>query len=211
MSKATRDFLSIYDEFYPRILRYLTQMAGESEAEDLTQEVFVKVSEALEGFRGESQLSTWIYRIATHVAMDRYRRTAGTKGQQNTLTIDDIASSEENRDLWTGEAVATSEEQVIRNEMNGCIREMVNTLPDAYRAVLVLSDIEKLKDSEIASILGLTLQATKIRLHRARTKLKETLSSSCVFYRNNQNELACDRKAPLVNIETAKFPSTKPD
>ena len=73
MSEAAQDFQDIYLQFHPLVQRYLTRIVGEYEAEDLTQEVFIRVSQALPGFHGESKLSTWIYRIATNAAVDRLR------------------------------------------------------------------------------------------------------------------------------------------
>jgi RNA polymerase sigma-70 factor, ECF subfamily len=67
-------YQQIHEDFQPGIRRYLTRLVGESEAEDLTQEVLVKISQSLTSFRGESQLSTWIYQIATNTALDRLRR-----------------------------------------------------------------------------------------------------------------------------------------
>jgi RNA polymerase sigma-70 factor (ECF subfamily) len=88
--------------------------------------------------------------------------------------------------------------------MNGCIREIIETLPEAYRSVIVLSELEGFKDSEVANILGLSLEATKIRLRRARTRLKEELKTACIFYRDERNEFACDRKNPVVQIDETK-------
>lgn len=199
MEKAMSEFQKIYDEFHPRILRYLKRMAGEEEAEDLAQEVFVRVDQALASFRGDAQLATWIYQIATNVALDRHRRSVSRK-EGDAVPVDEIAESEGDKDCWTGEAVADSEDRVIRKEMNGCIRDVIDKLPDTYRTVIVMSEIENLKDSEIAAALGVSLQTAKIRLHRARVKLKADLDSACVFYRDNRNELACDRKGQLVAI-----------
>ena len=67
------EFPQIYTAYWPKIARYLARLVGEDEAEDLTQEVFIKVSQALPGFRGESSVSTWLYRIATNAAYDRLR------------------------------------------------------------------------------------------------------------------------------------------
>ncbi len=77
------EFQAIYTEFYPKIHRYLTYLVGMSESEDLTQDVFVKISKALQDFRGESQLSTWIYRIATNTARDKKRSRAYHLAQEN--------------------------------------------------------------------------------------------------------------------------------
>lgn len=73
MDNLELEFQKIHETFRPKIHRYLTRLLGELEAEDLTQEVFVRVSRALPTFRGESQLSTWLYRIATNAAIDRLR------------------------------------------------------------------------------------------------------------------------------------------
>jgi len=189
------DFLKIYKDFRPRILRYMTRMVGEGEAEDLTQEVFAKIDRALTAFRGESSLSTWIYKIATNAATDMLRRSSARPGDEKRLPIEDIVETAEDKEIWTGEDKASTEQRVIRQEMNGCIREIIETLPQSYRSVIVLSELEGFKDTEIAEILGLSLQSTKIRLHRARTRLKKELEMACIFYRDERNAFSCDRKA----------------
>jgi len=189
-------FQQVYDEYHAKIFRYLTRIVGQSEAEDLTQEVFVKVGQSLETFRGESQLSTWIYRIATNAALDRLRQPSVRHGGEKLLPVEAIAEIKADADIQTGELKASTEQRLIRSEMNGCIREIIQTLPEQYRSVIVLSELEGLKDSEIAEILGLTLQTAKMRLHRARAKLRKELAAACVFYRDEQNEFACDRKNP---------------
>jgi RNA polymerase sigma-70 factor, ECF subfamily len=197
MDDAELRFQKIYDDYHAKIFHYLRRMVGESEAEDLTQEVFVKVGRALETFRGESQLSTWIYRIATNTALDKFRSSPPENGKK--LSMEDILETQEDKNTWTDEQKSSTEQKVIRQEMNACIRGIIETLPDSYRSVLVLSEFEGLKDAEIAEITGLSLQATKIRIHRARTKLKSELAKACVFYRDEQNEFACDRKdAPIM-------------
>ncbi len=204
MADCEFDFQKIHDDFRPRILRYLTRMVGEEEAEDLTQEVFARIGRTLKSFRGESKLSTWVYKIATNVAVDRLRRSSSRPGHEKLINIEDIAETEEDKGTWTGERTPSTEDRVIRQEMNGCIREIIETLPETYRSIIILSELEGFKDAEIADILGLGLQATKIRLHRARTRLKEELKTACVFYRDERNEFACDRKAPFIQIGEMK-------
>ena len=187
-------FQQVYDEYQGKILRYLTRMVGENEAEDLTQEVFVKIGQALETFRGESSLSTWIYQIATNAALDKLRHPFNRHSGGKLLPVEAITETKEDENIWTGELMASTEQRVIRQEMNGCIREIIQTLPETYRSVIVLSELEGLSDAEIADILGLTLPAAKIRLHRARAKLREELTTACVFYRDDRHEFACDRK-----------------
>jgi RNA polymerase sigma-70 factor (ECF subfamily) len=188
------EFRKIHDAFQPKILRYMARLVGESEAKDLTQEVFIKISRAMKTFRSESSLSTWIYRIATNTALDRlrspeYKRMASEAGHE----IEDM-------DLWTGNKTAPVDQQLIRREMNECIRGLVDKLPEDYRAVLILGEFEGLKNSEIAGILGITVSAAKVRLHRARAKMKKELEAHCSFYRDERNELACDKKDAFIKF-----------
>jgi RNA polymerase sigma-70 factor (ECF subfamily) len=185
-------FEEVYASLHPKIVRYLTRLVGETEAEDLAQETFVKVGKSLQDFRGEAQLHTWVYRIATNTALDRLRSPALRETSHDPARIESVVSVEA---IDPGRKRLSVEQQAIREEMSSCVREVVYRLPDTYRTAIVLSELEGFKDQEIAEILGLTLPATKIRLHRARARLKEELSKCCVFYRNEENELACDRKS----------------
>lgn len=190
MSINTQDFSAIYNEYHPKIVRYLTRLVGELEAEDAAHEVFVKISRSLDDFRGESSLSTWIYRIATNAAMDHLRRPSSKRSSQPTqekdLPEDEDAGPVDDRPLH--------DTMLIRKDMNDCIRGVVESLPGDYRTVLVLSEFEGLTNPEIAEVTGISLDTVKIRLHRARTKLRKALEAKCNFYRDERNELSCDRK-----------------
>lgn len=197
MNKSKLDFQKIYDTFQPKIRRYLTRLVGENEAEDLTQEVFVKVRQGLRNFRGKSHLSTWIYRIATNAGLDRLRSPSFQHMVQESLSNDSVVEGEigiEDKDVWTGEKAPSVEQELIRKEMNECIRNFIEKLPENYRTILVLGELEGLKNHEIAEILRVSIDTVKIRLHRARAKLKEELQTHCSFYRDERNELACDLK-----------------
>lgn len=200
MHDSGLEFPNIYNSFQPRIHRYLTRLVGESEAEDLTQEVFVKVARALPGFRGESQLSTWLYRIATNAAVDRLRSPSFQRMAPIELSDNPFQEEKadvEDRDVWTGEKTPSVEQQLVRKEMNECIRDFIAKLPENYRTVLVLSELEGLQNKEIAEILGVTLETVKIRLHRAREKLKEELVTHCDAYWIEENEFVPDLRDVL--------------
>jgi len=182
MSANESEFQKIYDAFQPKIIRYLTHFIGESEAEDLTQETFVKVHQALENFRDEAQLSTWIYRIATNTALDRLRSPSFQRVAQPSLSESLDETGIADKVICTEEKKPLIEQQLIREEMNECIRGYIEKLPESYRTVLVLSEWEGLRNNEIAEILGVTLNTVKIRLHRAKSKLKEELETHCEFY-----------------------------
>jgi len=193
MTHQALDFKSIHEAYVDSVRRYLERLVSEGEAEDLTQDVFTRISRSLHTFRGEAKLSTWIYKIATNAAMDRMRQKART-GEEIPL---DIAGDREDQNPWTGE-IRTLDQQVIRKEMNDCIRNVVARLPEIYRTVIVLSEFEGFTNEEIAHILGLGMETVKIRLHRGRAKLKEELSRYCILYRDGRNELACDLKEGLT-------------
>ena len=186
------DFKEIYEEFQPKIRHYLSRLAGPTEAEDLTQEVFEKVSNALKGFKGDSKLSTWLYRIATNTALDRLRSSSFRGASENT-PLEDSAGVQD-RNFWTGQTKTSTDQEFVRKEMSECVRGYVEDLPPDYKAVIILSDLGGFKNREIADILQLSLDTVKIRLHRARANLKKDLDDGCNFYRNEQNVLACDPK-----------------
>lgn len=191
------DFHSIYKTFYPKIVRYLAHVVGWRDAEDVTQEVFVKVNQALESFKGESQFSTWIYRIATNAALDKLRSPSFRQTGRSSLSgesIEEGATEVIDQNAWTGEKTPSVETSVIRKEMNECIRGVVEKLPENYRTVVALSELEGFRDDEIAEILGVTVHTAKIRLHRGRARLKKELEGHCNFYRDERNEFACDLK-----------------
>jgi RNA polymerase sigma-70 factor (ECF subfamily) len=186
------EFDTIFDEYHPKILRYLTRMVGSNDAEDVAQVVFDKVHRGLQGFQGGSRLSTWIYRIATNAAIDR-SRSATIKHEKEHRPFEDAAANE-SAGLQETPSIPVTDQLVIRKEMNDCINEYIDALPSDYRTVIVLSDLEGLANKEIAEILGISPGNVKIRLHRARTRLKKALEAGCDFYYNEDNALACDRK-----------------
>jgi RNA polymerase sigma-70 factor (ECF subfamily) len=188
----SREFEQIYSDYQPKVHRYLTRLVGAKEAEDLTQEVFLKVSKALSGFRNDAQLSTWIYKIATNTAIDRIRMVSFKQTNHNQLNEDfeEIVKS-----VPGGQLV---DQQVVRNEMNECINAYIETLPEKYRTILILSEIEGLKNQEIAEITDLNIGIVKIRLHRAKEKIKQILLEKCNFYQTSCcGKLACEPIGPI--------------
>jgi RNA polymerase sigma-70 factor (ECF subfamily) len=191
MNGAELGFEQVYAEFQPKIHRYLIGMVGVLEAEDLTQEVFIKLSHALESYRGEAKLSTWIYRIATNAALDRLRSPKFQEVKKDLPEARQATNGEAeiaDRNTWTGEQIPLVESQVYRKEMSECVQEYIHQLPEIYRTVLVLSHLEELGNQEIAEVLGLTLDTVKIRLHRARDLLRRELAEKCPAYWVVDNE-----------------------
>jgi RNA polymerase sigma-70 factor (ECF subfamily) len=198
MDSAEEEFQKIYDDHYTKIVQYLRRLVGE-EAEDVAQEVFVKVHGALDNFRGEAKLSTWIYRIATNAAMDRLR-SSSSKIQSALSSLTDESGPVNEIEQVADDSIPRLDTLLIRKDMNDCIRGIVEALPENYRTVLVLSDLEGLTNAEICEVLALPLETVKIRLHRGRIRLKKELHSNCNFYRDDRNELACDRKTTSLKF-----------
>ena len=192
MPEPQKDLSAIYAEQYPRIVRYLRRLVGDADAEDVAQEVFVKVGQALDGFRGESKLSTWIYRIATNTAMDHLRRPSSAPAvrQASSAGDDDAAPDDE----LIADGAPLHDDVLIRKDMNACIRGLVDGLPEMYRTVLVLADLEELTNGEISEVTGLPLDTVKIRLHRARQQLRKKMDRACHITRDGRSGLSCDRK-----------------
>lgn len=194
MDRATEGFEALHASYRPRIVRYLTRLVGPDAAEDLAQEVFVRVVRGLPDFKGAAKLSTWIYRIATNVATDRLRSRAFQQTRSDK-TIPHGEGSVEDADALPDEKNPSVEKQLMRDQMSSCVHDYINTLPKNYRTVVILSDIEGLTNQEIAEVLDVTLDTVKIRLHRGRAKLKEKLRNGCSFDRDEDNVLVCDPKS----------------
>lgn len=197
---SNQTFNEIFDEYHPRIIRYLKRIVNPDDAEDLSQEVFDKINRGLNKFQGRSSLSTWIYRIATNTAIDK-SRSADYKYEMVRHSFED-ETSHESSGATAAKASPATDQLVIRKEMSDCINEFIDNLPPDYRTVVVLSDLEGFTNKEIAEILGISLDNVKIRLHRARARLKKALKEGCDFYYTEGNTLACDRKQVQILPKT---------
>jgi len=191
------NFSSVYDEFYNKILHYLKRLVGEFEAEEVAQIVFEKISRNLNSFKGDSKLSTWIYRVATNTALDRLKSQSfkySFAGPLAPLPMNLPEAEKPGSNI--SRRLVPPDNKVIQNEMSECVREFVDRLPPDYRTIIALKDFEGLTNKEIAEVLEISLDSAKIRLHRARKQLKESLSAGYDFYVDERSVLACDRKQP---------------
>jgi len=198
--EGKRSFQEIYERFQPGVLRFLSRLVGEGEAEDVAQEVFLRVDRGLEGFRGESSMGTWIYRIARNAALDCLRsRPAWLESVHQLRTH---CSNEDPADGMSQipDERASLERYLIGKEMSECIRGRIGNLPGSYGEVLALRELGGMTNAEIASALGVSEGAVKIRLHRARSLLREDLGTHCNLYRDERDELACDPKPAIGSI-----------
>ena len=169
-------FETLVKHYQSRIYNHVARMVQDpSEAEDLAQETFVRAYQALPRFRGEASFQTWLYRIASNLAIDASRRRK--RRQWQTVSLDEPIDDDETplaRDLadsssrTPGEAVASG---ALRDQVWSAISE----LSEKLRPVVILYDLQGLSYEEIASILGCPLGTVKSRLFNARCQLRDKL------------------------------------
>ena len=189
------DPAGLFTEHRERVRRVLVRLVGETEADDLTQDVFVRVARALPEFRGESNIATWILRIARGIGLDHLRsRRHGEAKRTVSLTPAQPEADNDADSVPEPHEEAEAPRRLVRTEMSTCVREYVARLAPEHRAVIELKDLEGLTSQEIAKRLGVSVDNAKIRLHRARQALRRELERGCEFYQSETGTLACDRK-----------------
>ena len=160
----------------PRMLAVARQILGsDSDADDALQDAFVTVFRSIGSFEGKSQLSTWLHRVAVNAALMRLR----SRKRKREQPIDDllpqfIADGHEKNPgaPWNPAALAGIELE----ETRWIVRAQIDRLPEDYRTVLVLRDLQELDTRAVAELLGLSEGNVKVRLHRARQALRTLLS-----------------------------------
>ncbi len=176
-----------FEAYYGRVYRYVQSMVHDpTEAEDLTQETFLRAFRQRDSLREEGAQTAWLYRIATHVAVDRLRQRARRAPREADTDLAEV-------ELPDRDGVSL-QQGIEQEEMSACVQKYLADLPDPYRAVILLHDLNDLTGSEIAELLDLPLATVKIRLHRARRRLQATLHAGCDFSIDERNVLVCESK-----------------
>lgn len=149
----------------------------DAEAEDVVQEAYVRAFTHLDSFRGEAKLSTWLTRIALNEALGRLRRRRITTGLEE---IDAVTDQGELRVIYLPSIRQDSDPEAAatRTEVRRLLERAVDQLPEPFRLVFVLRDIEELSIEETAEELGLRPETVKTRLHRARRLLRQSLDQT---------------------------------
>jgi RNA polymerase sigma-70 factor (ECF subfamily) len=191
-NETAPEFEELYQQYRPPIYKYLLRMTQDPvDAEDLTQETFIRVNNSLESFRGDASIVNWIYRIATNTSIDHFRKKGGGEIRIE-FSVEEAASA----DLPLADDDDSSTDNLAaKNEMSGCVQSFIGRLQPSYRSVLVLHDLQGLKNREIAEVLDCSLDSVKIRLHRARKKLQEALDKGCDFSYDERNVFICQPAA----------------
>jgi RNA polymerase sigma-70 factor (ECF subfamily) len=177
---------AVFEQYRSRIHRHIRSLVrNQADAEDLTQETFLRAHRSLGSLKEPAALGVWLYRIATHVCYDFLRRTS-----RQPLQADDAAGRLEELAVEG----PSMEQLVEKAEMIACGEKFLDRLPDGYRTVILLHDLLGLSSSEIALLLRCTPGSVKIRLHRARARFRAALEAGCEFYRNERGTLVGEPK-----------------
>lgn len=170
-------FTDLVERYERSLYNFGIKMCGAvDDAEDLAQETFLNVFKYLKDFRRETKFKNWLYRIAASICIKKRRKSKFAP--QRELSLDeflpqDEADVEQELPQWA----ALPLDQVLNRELQDKLREAILELPEKYRAVLVLRDMEGFSTEEAAQILNLTPSNVKVRLHRARLFLRDQLKS----------------------------------
>ena len=146
----------------------LNMCKNQEDTEEIVQEALISICTNLHQFRAESKLSTWAFRIARNVCLKKHK---GRSGEPKTLE-----SFSEQTDLWDEQN--NIEKDVITHELWRQVQEGIRLLHPQYREIILLRDVEGMNTSDVASVLGISLSATKTKLHRARKLLREYLENA---------------------------------
>lgn len=179
--QAFEELVRRYEHRIYRLAYNITQ--NRADAEDVTQEAFLKGFEHLPEFHGDSRFYTWLVRIAVNEALMKLRRR-----RPNELALDEMIETED--DLLPREIVdwgPTPDQRYEQRELQRILSEAIARLEPPYRVVFQLRDIEELSTEETAKLLGLSIPAVKSRLLRARLKLRDLLDQ--YFRGNGRREL----------------------
>lgn len=151
----------LYHQFKRRVFSMANRIVGPSDAEEVAQEAFVRVFRGLPSFRGDSQLSTWIYRLTVNASLSHLARRSRRQEVGDEGLADVAAPPEPERDPGLAARIESA----------------LQRLPPGYRAILVLHDVEGLSHEECASILECRVGTCKSQLHKARARMRELLGA----------------------------------
>ena len=182
------DSAAVAHRYRASIYRYILRLVRNgSLADDLTQEAFLRVHQHIADLKDAAALEAWLYRIATNLSYDRLRRREPTGAALPLLSPD-----EEGSGVVPEDGALRPDQLLEQKEMGDCVMRFLTELPAGYRQVLLLHDLQGYTDPEIAQMLGLSVENVRVRLHRARAKLRAALAQGCQFSHDERGVFTCE-------------------
>ena len=193
MKTASADLDSLYRTHFSNVRRFVFHFVQNAAlADELAQDAFLKAYEAWGSFRGEGPERIWLLRIARNVCLDYLRSPRARQAKAAPL-------DEGGEPVTTpGREPPLTVDQVARQaEMTECVQQFVLSLPETLRTPLILHDMEGLTNAQIAQVLGVSLEAAKMRLHRGRARLRGMMEERCDLFYDERNVLSCLPMGPI--------------
>ena len=169
-------FEEFVEHFRSKIFQYSWLMCGQREdAEEVAQETLLRVFGSFSQLREPERVRPWVFRIAKNACLMKRRKSIFAPMQE--LSLDELGAglNGEPRAFEIGDSSSLAEDELLRSELRVALHRAVAELPETYRAVVLLRDLEELSTEETAQILDITSDAVKTRLHRARLALRQKL------------------------------------
>ena len=181
-------FDTLYRDHVDLMFRYASRLCGEAEsAKDLVQETFLNAYRGFKDFRGEAQISTWLYTIASRACLRMRRKRKGAPERE--LSLDEFIPTAEGEFRLQIPVEGLSPEEALQNkQLREALDAAIEKLPHKYKMVLILRDMEGLSAKAVGSIMGLNERAVKSRLHRARLFVRRELSARGVAESTDSHE-----------------------
>lgn len=168
------------------------------DTEEIIQDVFVTVYNKIDKFEGKSAFSSWLYRITVNTAFMKLRK----RRQNAAISMEEISPNIKNN--WIGTRSEQSDMNFItsKHEMRAALELAISKLPDEYRTIFLLRDVDGLSNQEVGQVLKITVPAVKSRLHRSRLMLRKSLQRFYDDYRCDYR-IYYSKKAPMVELNQA--------
>jgi RNA polymerase sigma-70 factor (ECF subfamily) len=165
----------VFHRYVPRLYSLARRLLGnEADAEDVVGDVLVAVLRKLDTFRGKAKLSTWLHRVTVNAALAHRRKQARRRERQLDTPLSMVG--DEAAPGWASSTQEGPDRLALRSEVVLLVEQAIAGLPESYRDVYVLAEVEHLPNAEIGGVLGLSLPAVKSRLHRARLLMRQALA-----------------------------------
>lgn len=171
---SERSFEELIGRYSEKAFHLATRLTRSHEdAEEVLQDVFVTVYRKIAGFEGKSSFSSWLYRVTVNASLMKLRK----RKQDQSISLEDVAPQIKNTLVARNSDQIEADRSASRNELKAALEKAIERLPDDYRPVYVLRDIDGLTSREVGKILNLSVPAVKSRLHRSRMMLRRKLHS----------------------------------
>lgn len=180
MNNDQMDISVIYTEFHRVLLGFIkTKVSNHQDAEDILQDVFIKVAAGIDDLSRKEKLQSWLYTIARNAITDYYRKKANKKSLTTGEDVPDIFSEDEYNDTTKA--------------LDGCVNDLVNRLPGEYRDIIIDVEMKDVKQKDLVEKYNLAYPSIRSRVQRGREKLKQIFLNCC--------HIECDIRGNILNIQ----------